>query len=90
MKILAISIFDDKAAVFNPPLFFANKALAMRWFGDRVAEQNSHIGKHPSDFHLYCLGEFDDLSGSFESFPKPDFLCHAVDFVNNNKEVSNG
>ena len=80
MKLLAFSIYDEKAGIFNNPFFFATKGLATRAFSDLVLDERSMIAQHPSDFKLYCLGEFDQVTGEFIS-KLPEFMAHATDFI---------
>lgn len=75
------SIFDDKAKAYAQPFFLLQHGQAIRAFGDEVGNPQSSINKHPSDYHLYLLGEYDDISGKFKSLDSPIFLSHGVDFV---------
>lgn len=81
MKVKVYGIFDDKAAAYSNPFFMIHHGQALRAFGDVVQDPNSSIHRHPSDFHLYYIGDFDNESGQFTSF-EPQFLGHAVDFLN--------
>lgn len=56
-------IHDTKAEAWMTPLFFQANGQAVRSFGDAIRDKNSEMGKHPEDYHLYCLGEFDPQSG---------------------------
>lgn len=82
MKLLAFSIFDDKAKAFTVPFFVPNKNLALRSFGDAVLDKSTGIFKHASDYKLYMVGEFDDNVGLFDNvLTTPEFIANAVDFV---------
>lgn len=64
------SIFDSKAAVYGTPFFMANSAMAIRAFTDLVNDPNSMCAKHPEDFSLFYIGEFDDaVAGVVTSNP---------------------
>lgn len=78
---LVFSVFDEKGKFFSTPLFMPHKGLAIREFSDVARDQKSHIFKHASDYKLYCLGEFDNVSGQFLSYNQPEFLCNASDFL---------
>lgn len=68
MKIF--SVFDSKAAFFGNPFFDQNEGSAIRNFSDAVNDSsnpNNMWHKHPEDFSLFYLGEFDNLVGSFSS-----------------------
>ena len=44
---------------------------------DIALDKNSSIGKHPSDYKLMLLGEFDNVSGVFEGKAIPELVCTA-------------
>ncbi len=81
---IACSVYDDKAGVFAPPFFFANKPLAIRFFGEIVVDKQSVIAKHPADFKLFYIGVFNEQSGELSGV-KPEFLCLASDLVSSNE-----
>jgi len=81
MVLKMFSIFDEKASVFSQPFYSAHNGTALRSFSDLVNEPNNNVSKHPEDFKLYYLGDFDDNSGGLLSKPQPEFLCNATDFV---------
>lgn len=75
------SIFDDKAQYFNVPFFSASEGIALRDFGDLCNDSRSVVSRHPEDYHLYCLAEFDDDKGLFTSLPQPVFVAHALSML---------
>lgn len=81
MKINVYSIFDDKGGSYGNPFFFPHDGLAIRAFGDLVCDKNTSINKHPGDFSLYKLAEFDNVKGNFECLEHASFLSRALDFV---------
>lgn len=81
MLLIACSVFDVKAKAYMQPFFVHNENLARRSFGDAVLDKSSGISRHPEDYLLYKVGVFDDGEGIFQSFPQPEFLAKAVDFV---------
>lgn len=84
-EVFAFSVYDDKAAVFQPPFFFPNKAVAIRNFGDALRNPELILSKHPGDFKLFCVGTFDEATGEFVA-RKPEFLVTAVDCLPTGKE----
>jgi hypothetical protein len=64
MKQQIYSIHDSKAEAFLPPFFLNNKHLAIRAFTDGINDPNTSLYKHPEDYSLFHLGEFDDDTGS--------------------------
>lgn len=57
------SVFDEKAKAFLPPFFLPEKAMAVRVFSDCANDVNHQFGKHPEDYTLFELGNFDGSSG---------------------------
>lgn len=56
------SIFDLKSQTFSQPVSYVNDEVAKRVIRDMLAQNNSLYARHPEDFVLYCIGEFDDSS----------------------------
>lgn len=81
MKLLVFSIFDEKGGIFSNPFYMAHKGQAARAFSDVIQDKNTTISKHPEDYKLYTLGDWDDVSGQFTSLPQPEFMYHATDFL---------
>lgn len=77
------SIRDNKMETFGTLVFIDNDAVAVRMFGDLVLnDKESLIGKHPADFGLYKLGEFDDTTGKMANLDAPSLLAVGSDFLN--------
>lgn len=56
-------IRDLKAAAFAPPFFQARDEMAVRAFSDAIGDPSHPMSRHPEDYQLFYLGEFDDGSG---------------------------
>lgn len=77
------SIRDNKMESYGQLVFIDNDAVASRMFGDLVLnDHDSLIGKHPADFGIYCLGEFDDKTGRFENLEAARLIAIGSDFLN--------
>lgn len=57
------SVFDSKAGVFATPFFMPTKGMAIRSFMDVSNDESTMLCKHPEDFSLFVIGEFDDEKG---------------------------
>lgn len=71
MKMKIIVVRDRVADVYGAPSFVANVGTAVRGFGDEIARPHSEerpnaFNKHPEDFDLFLLGEYDDETASFD------------------------
>jgi hypothetical protein len=65
MKVNAYSIYDSAAGAYNTPFFMHNDAMAIRAFQDNANDNESMISKHPSQFTLFKVGEYNDEDGVF-------------------------
>jgi len=61
---LVYSVFDKKVGAYAQPFFVSHEQVALRAFAAAVQDKELTIGKFPEDYALYCLGVFDDASGS--------------------------
>lgn len=77
----AYSIFDDKGEIFNVPFFKTTDGLALRDFADLCSDSRSTVARHPEDYHLYVIGEFEETSGKMTAYDTPTFLAHALTMI---------
>lgn len=61
MKVYAV--YDVKAEVFGNPVVGVNDYTMMRLMSDVLQNVEHPYAKHPEDYVLYRLGEYDDSSG---------------------------
>lgn len=81
MKMQLIAVRDLAAQAFMQPSFVHATGVAVREFGDVVNNPEQPISRHPDDYEMYFLGEFDDSDGSFTCPNKPALLARGVDLV---------
>lgn len=81
MKVTIVSTYDEKAGAFSQPMFYPKKEAARRAFSDATADKQTMLSKHPSDYKLYKIGEFDELTGELINCPQPEYICCGSDFV---------
>lgn len=71
MKLKLTSIFDAKLAIFGPPQIALTEAAAIRQFSDDVNNAQGNLSKHPEDYSLWYIGDYDDETASFsQAVPK--------------------
>lgn len=58
------SVYDSKSESYTPPYFDHAEGRALRTFADCCNDPEHQFGKHPEDYTLYNLGEFDDGLGT--------------------------
>lgn len=71
------SIYDEKALCYGLPFFQKTDGIALRLFNDLVNDPDSSLYKHPSDYKLYRIGEYDEVSALLEPIT-PLFLAHGA------------
>ena len=90
MKLQIYSVYDNKAGTWMKPFYAQNNAVAQRTFSDATNDPNSLFNKHPTDFVLFQVGEWDDQKGTLiaaetqenmgmaDSYKQPDTDLRAV------------
>lgn len=80
MKQKVFCVRDAKVEAYLKPFFVRTLGEAERAFTDMANNQDTQIGKYPTDFALYYLGVYDDESGKFGT-GEPQHCMNAVDCV---------
>lgn len=80
------AIYDAKVEAYNRPFYDQTKAAALRGFADAVNDPSLQLNKHPEDYTLFHLGEWEDGSASFTPLHTPVSLGVALEYLNSNNE----
>ena len=66
-KLKVVSVYDSAMEAYMRPFYTPTEAMAIRSFSDEVnrKDENNPLSKHPTDYALHCLGEFDEDTGEF-------------------------
>lgn len=59
------AVYDSKVGVYEQPFLMRTKGEAIRSWVDVVNDEKTKFNKHPEDFTLMELGEYDDEKGQF-------------------------
>jgi len=81
------AVFDSKASAFLQPFFSPTTATGMRAFESACKDENQMFARHPEDFTLFELGDWDPAEGSFEAHESKRSLGTALEFVSRGLEV---
>lgn len=76
--------FDSKLQVWMQPMFFLHPGQAERMWRELALDGQSILSKHPNDFTLFQIGEFDDATGVLTPFVPP------VQFMTASAAISSG
>jgi len=63
MKLSLIAIYDKRAGEYTPPQAVPTLGVAERQFMDAVNNPESHLHKHPEDYNMQLIGEYDSETG---------------------------
>lgn len=75
MKKVYYAVFDRKAEMYSQPFLEVKDGTAIRAVQDLVINNKDHaFAKHPSDFALFRLGTFDEITGIITGDVKPHKL----------------
>lgn len=80
MKIYAI--FDEAIESYGQPIFTRTAGQALRSFSDEVKNPESPFNKHPEDYSIYYMGEFNEQTGIITP-ADPTRLARATEYKEN-------
>lgn len=72
MKLVILAIYDRQLDAFMTPFFAQSVNAGIRSFGDLINSnpQEMEAARHPDDYDLYHLGEFDSDKGTLTMVDK--------------------
>jgi len=84
MILYVCSVRDRATEAFARPFYVSRPGEAIRSFGDEALRkpepgQHNNIYSHPTDYELFQLATFDDITGAFA--PAVERLARAEDFA---------
>lgn len=89
MKVKVYSLFDSAAKAYTQPFFMQNDGLAIRAFQDNVnAKEENNVSKHPDQFTLFHIGDWDDTEGKIIQAEVVKSLGNGLEFKNNEETDS--
>lgn len=80
MNMKLFAIYDTAVGAYMRPFVMQSPGQAIRAFEDMVSDPNHDIARHPEDYSLFIIGEFNDQTG--EIVPEsPGCLMRAHEHV---------
>lgn len=70
-----IAVKDRAIDAFMQPFHAQALGQAIRSFADEINNTQSEMAKHPEDYDLYYLGDFDNIKGQFTNLPEPQQIA---------------
>lgn len=84
------SLRDKKAECFLQPVFERNTQTIIRSLREVFKDENHQLTKHTSDFDLYELGMFDEVTGEITlSKDAPVFIVRLEHIKESHSELEN-
>ncbi len=80
MKQFVFAVYDSKSEMFNQPMFFKAKGEALRAFTDEANRPDSAIFKHPGDYTLFLIGDYNIDTGLLTPMPTPTSLGLGIEY----------
>lgn len=79
---------QDKAAHhYLAPQCEATEETAVRNFKVSMNRKDLFLFMSPTDFALYKIGEFDDISAEIKLMDSPEFICDGLSVLEKKNEV---
>ena len=63
MKLQAYTIYDVASGTYMRPFYSEADGQAIRGFKDIATDKDHEVGKHPEDYTLYRIGDFNTTTG---------------------------
>jgi len=80
MKSKMFVIYDVKANAYMQPWFLTQTGMALRAFSDCVNDPEHNFGRHPEDYTLFQIGDFDDQDARI-NWNAPQSMGNGIEFV---------
>lgn len=68
---IVVAVRDRAMDAFGQPFFVPSVGLAVRSFGDEINNPDGAMFKHPEDFDLYQIGEYEEETGRLVPLERP-------------------
>lgn len=77
-KVGLFTVYDSKAEYYKAPFCVRTKGEALRAWETACNDENTEMCKHPADFTLFQIGEYNELDGTVEMFKAKIDLGNAI------------
>ncbi|UDN67773.1 nonstructural protein [robinz microvirus RP_112] len=64
MFLNAYTLYDCKSLIYLPPFYASAHGQAVRMVMDLARDNTTQVGRYPTDFTLYCVGQWNDATGN--------------------------
>lgn len=79
MKVFCV--YDSAAEAYALPFFQKSTGEAVRGFSTAAKDPQSQLSKHPADFTLFEIGEYNELTGEISMLQAHKNLGKALEYT---------
>lgn len=79
MKLYLFSVYDKVSKMYVDLFTSQTREAAQRSFNSAAMNRNTMLAKYPTDFALYCLGEYDNATGEVSGLSTPELVQNCVE-----------
>lgn len=76
------SIKDRAIDGYGDPFAQPSTQHAVRWFRDLINDASTPFAKHPDDYDLYTVGDYEETKGLLEPLKIPELIARGKDLIN--------
>lgn len=80
MKLKVYAVFDSKVGTYARPFFMQTRGEALRSWIDVISDKDTQFHRHPEDFCLFEVAEYDEDTGGFQNQVPPVSLGVALEY----------
>lgn len=81
MILKIFTVYDSKVEAYAQPFLMQSKGAALRAFSDTANDKSTQYNKHPGDFTLFEIGEYDDSNAKLKNYEVKVNLGQANEFI---------
>lgn len=86
MKVKLYAVYDSASGVYDGPIPGKADGQMIRQFSDMAINADHAIGKHPEDFSLWAVGNWNDGTGELEEIINTKLIT-GIEAVANSREI---
>lgn len=75
------AVYGETELAYMQPFFVKTKGLAIRAFSDLANDSKTLVGQYPTEFKLFRLAGFCEVTGEIRPLDHPELLGSAADFL---------
>jgi len=75
------TVYDKKMETYKNLMEFKNQAVMARDLAEIANNPESTLFKHPTDYEVYKVGEFNQQNGILTTKEKPEFITNITDLM---------